>query len=194
VQYFSILVAQVCYLILLCDCPLTYEIGGSGTGQIYQQSAVFSTILKGQYDLIGFDPRGVNKSSVISRLFATVILLTLYLVQPYVSCFPSAFDQQAFALASNGLSLELPSKAQANVSDLSFPVVKHDLRRQIALHRAQIDNLAVQCKERTGDAIAFMGAEFFVRDMDYLSKLIEGEHKPINCTWFFLLCAPEDVV
>jgi hypothetical protein len=38
--------------------------GVSGTADIYDRSSTYSKILKGQYDLIGFDPRGVNMSKV----------------------------------------------------------------------------------------------------------------------------------
>jgi hypothetical protein len=64
VPYSSILVAQVCQLIPLNGKILTGEAGNSGTYMVYERSAAFSTILRGQYDLIGFDPRGANKSSV----------------------------------------------------------------------------------------------------------------------------------
>jgi hypothetical protein len=31
---------------------------------VYKNAGIYTTILKGQYDLIGVDPRGVNMSSV----------------------------------------------------------------------------------------------------------------------------------
>jgi hypothetical protein len=38
--------------------------GGSGTNQVYRRSKILSTIVKGQFDLIGFDPRGINQTLV----------------------------------------------------------------------------------------------------------------------------------
>jgi hypothetical protein len=89
-----------------------------------------------------------------------------------------------FDLATSGLEFQLPSKAggHSNSSELAYPLVKHDLRRQISIHLAQIEALAPKCKESMGDVINFVGTEFFIRDLDFISKLIEGEKKPLNCT------------
>jgi hypothetical protein len=40
------------------------SLGGSGTNQVYRRSKTLSTIVKGQFDLIGFDPRGINQTLV----------------------------------------------------------------------------------------------------------------------------------
>jgi hypothetical protein len=89
-----------------------------------------------------------------------------------------------FDLATSGLEFQLPSKAggHSNSSELAYPLVKHDLRRQISTHLAQIEALAPKCKESMGDVINFVGTEFFIRDLDFISQLIEGEKKPLNCT------------
>jgi hypothetical protein len=105
------------------------------------------------------------------------MLTSTYTLQPHVSCFPSLFDAELFSLTTNGFSLELPSGS--NLS--AFPSVQEDLERQVTLRRTQIESVAQKCRERTGEAIAYMGTEFVIRDMDYLSRLIEGENKPINC-------------
>jgi hypothetical protein len=57
-----------------------------------------------------------------------------------------------FRSSVNGFSLNLPS----NISAFS-PTVRSDLARQIELHTAASSSLARKCRERTGEAIAYMG-------------------------------------
>jgi hypothetical protein len=107
-------------------------------------------------------------------------------LQPRIACFSNDFDQQLFTLSAHGFFTELPSKAggysNASNPDLAYPLVKHDLRRQISNQRVQAELVATACKERMGDVLSFMGSEFFSYDTDYISKLVEGEKTPINCT------------
>jgi hypothetical protein len=106
-------------------------------------------------------------------------------LQPRIACFSNDFDQQLFTLSAHGFFTELPSKAggysNASNPDLAYPLVKHDLRRQISSQRVQAELVATACKERMGDVLSFMGSEFFSYDTDYISKLVEGEKTPINC-------------
>jgi hypothetical protein len=107
-------------------------------------------------------------------------------LQPRVQCFSNDYEQQVFQLAAHGFFTELPSKAggYSNSSNpaLGYPLVKHDLRRQIATQRVQAELVASACKERMGDVLSFMGTEFSIYDVDYVSKLVQGENTPINGT------------
>jgi hypothetical protein len=102
-------------------------------------------------------------------------------------------EEEVFRLSVNGFSLNLPS----NVSSF-MPGVERDLGRQIEYYTATASSLAHKCRERTGAEIAYMGMLLFlemdfprsrmlpgteavVRDIDTLSRLIEGAGKPINC-------------
>jgi hypothetical protein len=115
------------------------------------------------------------------RLFVTLTEKSSALLrQPYVSCFPSLLDAQLFGVSTNGFSLDLPSPSSLKDSS-SISHIQQNFVHQINFRRAQAMSLAQKCSERTGEAIAFMGTEFIARDLEYLSRLIEGEDTPINC-------------
>jgi hypothetical protein len=131
---------------------ITIRPGGSGIRMVYQRGRALSTILKGtwrsvvahswgivnlittgQFDIIGFDPRGVNQT------------------WPYVSCFSSQLEADAFEAAYD-LELDLPAHISA-----FMPALTYDLERQIARAGAATAALAKKCRERTGPEITFMG-------------------------------------
>jgi hypothetical protein len=72
--------------------------------------------------------------------------------QPYVSCFENEMEAEMFKLSVNFFNLNLPS----NVSSF-MPGVKQDLQRQIEYYSAAAASLAQKCREKTGEAIAYMG-------------------------------------
>jgi pimeloyl-ACP methyl ester carboxylesterase len=130
--------------------------------------------LQGHYDIIGFDPRGVNGS------------------RPSVSCFDSVEDELAFFVQHETFYLNLPS----NLTLLDDERVEWDLRRQVVDFKVAVDSLAGKCQRKIGDALRFMGAcgflfqmsqnlydvgtEAVVRDIDFLAKQLDGENAPIN--------------
>jgi hypothetical protein len=69
-----------------------------------------------------------------------------------VSCFESEFEEQAFKLSTGVAGLNLPS----NISSF-MPGVLHDLELQVKAARAATTSLAHKCRDRTGDALAYMG-------------------------------------
>ncbi|KZT30140.1 hypothetical protein NEOLEDRAFT_1054630 [Neolentinus lepideus HHB14362 ss-1] len=127
--------------------------GGPGKRQrscIYEQRK-----LKGayQYDIIGFDPRGINMS------------------RPYHSCFDSLLDEQVFG-ASNFAQLNVPV-------NMTVEAVQY-LERQVTMASATVAALSTKCADKTGDLMAYLGTEAVVHDIDYLSKVIEGKNARIN--------------
>ncbi|EPQ50268.1 hypothetical protein GLOTRDRAFT_123620 [Gloeophyllum trabeum ATCC 11539] len=128
--------------------------GGSGTNMAFTRGPTMSDVLQGRYDIIGFDPRGIN------------------LTRPYVSCFESKLDEDVFASAVHTFHLNLP----VNVTES----VRADLEGQVAEAAAAMEALSKHCAERVGDAMAYMGTEFVVRDIDAMSRIIEGEDKRVN--------------
>ncbi|KAH8830057.1 hypothetical protein DL96DRAFT_914986 [Flagelloscypha sp. PMI_526] len=138
--------------------------GASGTGMVSGRGHLFSQMVQGHYDIVGFDPRGVN------------------LTTPYISCFPSRLDEAASHFESSRLGgLNLPSTSLLNVTwgEHKISVIQADFERQFLLHSKRAESIARKCRERTGDEIAFMGTEAVVHDIDYISRLLEGS-APIN--------------
>lgn len=111
--------------------------------------------------------------------------------QPYVSCFESALDEQAYELSARSNAIEIPV-------NLSIPGVYDDVSRQVDIHSASITSLARQCVNRSASLLPFLGrptqcntditslrihqgTEFVAKDVDHLARLIEGDDKPLNC-------------
>lgn len=117
-------------------------------------------MLSGQFDIIGFDPRGIN------------------LTRPYVSCFANAAEEQLFMARARDFRLDLPVTLE------KYGDVRADAHRQLEETQALTDAMAAKCIERTGDALRYMGTDFVVRDIDRLSQIIEGKHKRINYMGF----------
>ncbi|EIN04768.1 hypothetical protein PUNSTDRAFT_55444 [Punctularia strigosozonata HHB-11173 SS5] len=129
--------------------------GGSGTSMTYRRGPYFNKILKGQYDIIGFDPRGINQT------------------RPYLSCFETKLDADVYsAVYDRNLNLPINQTLLADANE--------DLSKQVARFSAATASLAQRCAERTGEYIPYLGTEAVVRDIDYLSRIIEGEEKRVN--------------
>ncbi|KZT30760.1 hypothetical protein NEOLEDRAFT_1126381 [Neolentinus lepideus HHB14362 ss-1] len=128
--------------------------GGSGTSAAFKRAISFSKILKGQYDIIGFDPRGINQT------------------RPYLSCFQTDLDREVFEKMSNGFSLNLPVNITWEAAE--------DLQRQVAFMSSAAASLAAKCFERVGEYMAYFGTEAVVLDIDAMTKLIEGEDARVN--------------
>jgi hypothetical protein len=100
-----------------------------------------------------------------------------------------------FDIQVSNFVFDLPSNTS------SRPGITDDLKRQVGKARAASTSLARRCLTKTGHALEFMGTtplllgwvpyvcaesscvgtEAVVKDLDYMSKIIEGEDKPINC-------------
>ncbi|KZT28847.1 hypothetical protein NEOLEDRAFT_783819 [Neolentinus lepideus HHB14362 ss-1] len=128
--------------------------GASGSDVVFEFGQNITTFLMGQYDIIGFDPRGVKRS------------------EPYISCFDNLLDEDLFSHMTRGLTLNIPS----NITD----EVVGDLDRQLTSIRGQVTSLSAQCYARVGDFMSFIGSEAVARDIDTMSKAIDGPDVPIN--------------
>ncbi|KAJ7463036.1 hypothetical protein FB451DRAFT_1266699 [Mycena latifolia] len=129
--------------------------GGSGTRLANQDLA---RTIGEDWDLLGFDPRGINKTS------------------PQVKCFDSASDFNFF-VANTVLQQGFTVKSSSNLSDpaLAAQLVEQS-REFLALKKSQ----AELCAKNMGNELRYMGTANVVRDMDFMSKIFDGEDAKIN--------------
>jgi len=110
-------------------------------------------------------PRGINKTL------------------PSVSCFDSAAAEYLYATTAP-VGLDLPvnfSSIAEGSNDRPDPhAVADHLERQVKLAEASFAGVYAKCAAATGDAIAYVGTEASVRDLELISRLIDGEDAKIN--------------
>ncbi|KAJ7472158.1 hypothetical protein FB451DRAFT_1036968 [Mycena latifolia] len=129
--------------------------GGSGTRLATQE---FADIIGHDWDLLGFDPRGINKTS------------------PQVKCFNSSTDYDSFVantVLQQGFTV-------ASSSNLSNPALEAQLVEQAREFLALKKSQAELCAKNMGDELRYMGTATVVRDMDFISKIFDGEDGKIN--------------
>ncbi|KAJ7198642.1 hypothetical protein C8J57DRAFT_1504457 [Mycena rebaudengoi] len=129
--------------------------GGSGTALATQY---FADIIGHDWDLLGFDPRGINGTS------------------PQVRCFDSAMD---FSFFTANTVLE-QGFTVASSSNLSNPAIEAQLVEQSRQFLALKKSQAELCAKNMGDELRYMGTATIVRDMDFMAKLFDGEDAKIN--------------
>ncbi|KAJ7187332.1 hypothetical protein C8R46DRAFT_1059501 [Mycena filopes] len=129
--------------------------GGSGTRLASQ---AFADLIGHDWDLLGFDPRGINKTS------------------PQVACFPTAADFNFF-VANTVLQQGFTVASARNLSDpaIEAHLVEH-AREFIALKKGQ----AELCARNMGEELRYMGTATVVRDMDFMTRVFDGEDAKIN--------------
>ncbi|KAJ7598799.1 Alpha/Beta hydrolase protein [Mycena floridula] len=117
-----------------------------------------ATLLGSQWDLIGFDPRGIGKTT------------------PAVRCFPDPIAERIFlsnTVIEQGITV-------SSIANLSSETLREELILQyeqfLAMKRAQ----AQLCEKNMGDELKYMGTATVVRDIDFMSKVFDGEDAPIN--------------
>ncbi|KAJ6452643.1 hypothetical protein C8R45DRAFT_916074 [Mycena sanguinolenta] len=129
--------------------------GGSGTRLATKE---FADLIGEDWDLLGFDPRGINKT------------------EPQVQCFNSASDFD-FHIANTVLQQGFNVMSSRNLSDPAIEAHLVEQSRQfLALKKTQ----AELCAQSMGDELRYMGTATVVRDMDFISKLFDGEDGKIH--------------
>jgi pimeloyl-ACP methyl ester carboxylesterase len=119
---------------------------------LYRAGPTLAELLNEQYDIVSWDPRGINNTT------------------PRVSCFESQTAQDLFL--SQELAIE--SKNLSNPSEIEI------LRNQVRKLDAQRQVVGALCQERSGKSLRHVGTATVVRDLELLSRKIEGEETPIN--------------
>jgi pimeloyl-ACP methyl ester carboxylesterase len=113
--------------------------------------ADMQAIIGDEFDIVGFDPRGMGRSD------------------PRISCFG---PPPAYRLFRTNTVLERGVEVAANVTDrMSQDRLRLDLREWDALTRAQYE----LCAFRQSDKLRYVGTSYVARDIDYITTLIEGK-------------------
>lgn len=98
-----------------------------------------------------------------------------------MSCFDSALDEHLYQItAPVGLDLPVNFTAHAPGWSPNLQAVIDHLGAQVRLQEASIGALYEKCGARSGDSLAFVGTEYVVRDIDHMSKMIDGPEARIN--------------
>ncbi|THU82258.1 alpha/beta-hydrolase [Dendrothele bispora CBS 962.96] len=134
--------------------------GGAGTRMVSTKARgeAMTKLLGDDYDLIGFDPRGIGHTIPATKCFPSPEINTLF--------FANTVIEQGITVSS--------------ISNLSSPFLYDRLveqhRQFIAIKQAQ----AELCRQNMGDELKYMGTATVVRDMDFMTKVFDGEDAKIN--------------
>ncbi|KDQ20372.1 hypothetical protein BOTBODRAFT_26373 [Botryobasidium botryosum FD-172 SS1] len=128
--------------------------GGGGVNFIYRAGKQISDVLEGRYDIVSWDPRGINQTT------------------PRIECFANQTDQDVFFVHTEQ---ESPLESR----NLSSPVDRAVFTAQVRQVNARAAALAELCQERTGEALKHVGTATVVRDLELLSRALEGD-APVN--------------
>ncbi|KAK0230153.1 Alpha/Beta hydrolase protein [Armillaria fumosa] len=132
--------------------------GGSGMNLLSRAGEHIAELLGDQWDLIGFDPRGIGRST------------------PATKCFSSALEAQLFAantVIEQGITV-------SSISNLSSPFLRDQLVEQHKQFLALKKSQAESCGKHMGDELRYMGTATVVRDMDFMSEVFDGQGAKIN--------------
>ncbi|KAF7309168.1 hypothetical protein MKEN_01119400 [Mycena kentingensis (nom. inval.)] len=135
--------------------------GGPGASGTVLASRQIQQLIGDEYDIVGFDPRGINRTS------------------PQVACFESMSATNIFTantVLEKGFTL-----STSNISDPSVrAAVRTELVAQasefLAVKQAQAD----VCARSMGDDLKYMGTANVVRDMDFMAQVFDGQGAKIN--------------
>ncbi|KAI0701848.1 TAP-like protein-domain-containing protein [Cytidiella melzeri] len=130
--------------------------GGSGREFVALRGPVLQALTGEDYDIIGFDPRGIGQTKPSMKCFTGGTT--------YVDFIRHTVLDRSYDLAST-----MPS-AEAR----KHLVAQH--KEAEALYKAQFKI----CEKTMGETMKYMGTSTVVRDIDFLTKHIAGEDALIN--------------
>ncbi|KAI0325007.1 alpha/beta-hydrolase [Cubamyces sp. BRFM 1775] len=130
--------------------------GGTGKRLATATGPQFQDTLGEEYDMIGFDPRGIGET------------------EPRTQCFPSPEAHAAFI---GNTVLERGYDVGPNLTDPANRDHLIQLQRDAdALWQTQFE----VCAKTMGDTIRYMGTSTVARDIKFITALLEGEDALIN--------------
>ncbi|KAL7411374.1 TAP-like protein-domain-containing protein [Mrakia frigida] len=128
--------------------------GPGGSGRDFTFRLKWMELLKGRYDVVGFDPRGIARTT------------------PRVDCFESA-EEYALFKKSTVLSQSFNIPPNANLTWQSLLEQNKELR---ALKEVEF----TLCAQKMGTELDYMGTSTVVRDIERMSAVLDGPDAPIN--------------
>ncbi|KAI9056407.1 alpha/beta-hydrolase [Trametes sanguinea] len=130
--------------------------GSPGKWLATQMGPYVQMLLGEDYDVIGFDPRGIGET------------------EPQTQCFPSPGTH--FAFIANTV-LEHGFDVGPNLTDpKNRDHLIHQQREADALWQTQMR----VCEQTMGDKLRYMGTVNIARDIEFMTSLLDGEGAPIN--------------
>ncbi|KAH8102176.1 Alpha/Beta hydrolase protein [Cristinia sonorae] len=133
--------------------------GGSGKSWIAEINPYYIRNMVGEeYDIIGFDPRGVGETVPQTRCFNDGN------TGSYANFIRNTVLERGYDVASNMSTAELRSMLLVKTAEAD------------ALLRTQFEI----CRQNMGEELRYMGTSTVVRDLDFMSKIFDGTDAPIN--------------
>ncbi|THH14114.1 hypothetical protein EW146_g6187 [Bondarzewia mesenterica] len=131
--------------------------GGQGRRMATSSGLLWHNIATGpEYDIVGFDPRGIGAT------------------EPKVNCFETPIRR---ALFMKNTLLDRGFQVAPNVSDpRSRELLIHQQLEAEALYQSQF----AVCARAMGDKLRYMGTSTVVRDIDFITRSLEGDDALIN--------------
>ncbi|KZO93669.1 alpha/beta-hydrolase [Calocera viscosa TUFC12733] len=130
--------------------------GGSGVNFVYRTGRNISELLDGRYDIVSWDPRGINGTT------------------PRIECFATQTEQDIYYAHS-------AQEAGLYLANASNPSERASFVDQVKLEDARNRALVELCVNRTGrEALSHVGTSTVVRDLERLSSVLEGESTAVN--------------
>jgi hypothetical protein len=145
--------------------------GGSGVNFLVLAAPFLAELIGDDWDLIGFDPRGVGLTTYVTYISNISSCAYALVHRPKVQCFPNTLTQHLFlsnTIFEQGITVPNPQ----NLSDArNYASLVEQQRQFLALKKAQADLCADNMD--TND-LRFMGTATVVRDMDFMTRLLDG--------------------
>ncbi|KAI0664136.1 TAP-like protein-domain-containing protein [Cubamyces menziesii] len=130
--------------------------GAPGVALATESGPFFQQLIGEEYDIIGFDPRGIGQT------------------QPATQCYPSPAARLAF-IANTVLD-----RGYDVAPDLNDPFNRYHLiqtqRDADGLYKSQFEI----CGQTMGEGLRYMGTSTVVRDIDFITTLLDGKDALIN--------------
>ncbi|KAG8958278.1 hypothetical protein FRC03_009292, partial [Tulasnella sp. 419] len=143
--------------------------GGSGVNFLFRAGRSLSKILDDRYDIVSWDPRGVNETTPRVTCFDSQTAQDLFLIH---TAFYTPLETRIITKTVNG-----PAR-----SELDMELLKDQLKIVDAQSEA-LGNLCWEVsQEKSKDADGFwhVGTATVVRDLEALAREIDGVGEPIN--------------